>query len=108
MLLPLQSFAMQWGRMLSGETTSLSHEAAHDAQVQHHHDDDGSVHYDDSDESAQHLHDHAVSAHSAVLAGPQLAAAPLPLIGTVRPDFSAFIPDPALDSLLRPPAATPG
>jgi hypothetical protein len=108
MCLPLHSFAMQWGRMLSGEATSLSHEAAHDAQVQHHHDDDGAVHYDDSDESAQHLQDHAVSPYSAVLAMPQLATAPQPLISIVRPEFSAFIPDPALDSPLRPPAPTLG
>lgn len=108
MCLPLHSFAMQWGRMLSGEGTTLSHEVAHDSHVQHHHDDDGSVHYDDSDESSQHIQDHACTPQTAVLAAPQVAAASQPLIGKVSAEVSTFIPDPNLDSPLRPPSPTLG
>ncbi|MGZ9043961.1 MAG: hypothetical protein ACXW24_05960 [Telluria sp.] len=106
--LPLQSFALQGGSLLFGSDSSMAHEIAHEEQVQHHHDDDGSLHYDDSDESAKHLADHSASPEPAGLSVPELSAGPEQLVSVTKPEFSRFIPDPYLDSPLRPPARTLG
>lgn len=40
-------------------TYDIEHEVAHHDRVSHHHDNDGSMHYDASTESSQHASDHA-------------------------------------------------
>ena len=61
--LPLQSFAAQGGALLSGSLAgqAIAHELDHAAEIEHNHEDDGSVHYDDSDESVQHSHESSAS-----------------------------------------------
>ncbi|WP_175016911.1 hypothetical protein [Massilia sp. YMA4] len=105
--LPLQSFAAQWEHVLAGETT-LAHEIAHDEHVQHHHEDDGSIHYDDSDESAQHVQDHTCAGQPAAFAVPLQACTPAQLVSIVHPDGLALTPDPLLDCPHRPPASSLG
>jgi len=105
--LPLQSFALQWEHVLVGDTT-LAHEVEHDEHVQHHHDDDGTVHYDQSDESAKHVQDHTCTPQPAALPLPPLTMLPPQLISIVRPDGPAPMPDPLLDCPHRPPSASLG
>ena len=63
--LPLHGFAMQGGLPLAAGAPTLLHEIEHDQGVQHHHDEDGSVHYDDSDKSLDHAQEHSCSAQPA-------------------------------------------
>jgi hypothetical protein len=59
--LPLQVFAAQTGWGALGHGFDIQHEIEHEQGVSHHHDQDGSVHYNDADESAQHAVDHVCS-----------------------------------------------
>ena len=107
--LPLQGFAMHGGALLFGSDEGIAHQVAHIEHIEHHHHDaDGSVHYDDSEESAQHTQDHSCSPQFAFLAIPYQALAPEPATGAVDATVTGFIPDPFLDSPLRPPALTLG
>jgi hypothetical protein len=99
---------MQWGTLLAGDGTLIVHELEHDEHVQHHHDDDGSIHYDDSDESAQHLLDHPASPQPVHLVLPVMPGAPDQLVSTIAIDVTSYIPDPLLDRPHRPPALTLG
>lgn len=108
MCLPLHGFAMQWGGMLAGNNSTIAHELAHDEHVQHHHNDDGSIHFDDSEESAQHLLDHSASPQPVDLVMPAVAGAPEQLVSIVVVDVASYIPNPFLDGPHRPPALTLG
>jgi len=105
--LPLQSFALQGGRLLS---VGIAHELQHDQGIQHHHhDEDGSVHYDKSDESEQHVAEHSASSHSVwvpAAAPPQMPVAAARLLAQAEP--VRFIPAPFLDGPHRPPASALG
>ena len=105
MLLPLHSFAMQGGGLSAGKLFDIAHEVEHLEATSHHHDDDGSVHYDDSGESAAHFADHSASQQSASLppgAMPSLLIEPY-TIKLFELDYS--IPDPFLEDPQRPPAS---
>lgn len=108
--LPLQSFAMQGGPLLysSGGGHSLGHEFEHAAEIEHHHEHDGSVHYDDSDESVQHIQDNPSSTQLAHLAGPFQPIAPEQVARAVGDALACFIPAPFPDSPLRPPSLSLG
>ena len=106
--LPLQSFAMHGASLLPGPGTGMSHVIDHDNQVQHHHDEDGSTHYDQSDESAQHVQDHSCSPQPAYPSASKLPTVPEQLVSVTIPEFARFIPDPFLDGPLRPPAPALG
>jgi hypothetical protein len=107
--LPLQSFAVQGGAPLFGSAGggSIAHEVDHAAEIAHHHDDDGSVHYDESDESVQHIQDHSSAAQAAHPATPFHPVAPEQPARVFAGMAARFIPDPYLDSPLRPPARAP-
>lgn len=105
MCLPLQSFALQAGSFVFGAGVNLAHEIAHEEKIQHHHHEvDNSVHYDDSDESAQHALDHSSCQQPAGVWTSTLPSSPDQVVSVSAPEFSCFIPDPYLDSPLRPPA----
>lgn len=107
--LPLQGFAMPWERSLQPSAQSLMHEVLHDEHVSHHHhEDDGSIHIDDSDESSQHIDDHSTSPQPVGLLIPFLVAPPVELVHTVSLDLVEFIPDPMLALPHRPPASALG
>ena len=109
MCLHLQSFALQAGAAMSGDTVNVAHEVAHEENIQHHHhDDDGSLHYDNSDESAQHTLDHSNCQQPAGVWISTLPPTPDQVVSVTAPEFSCFIPDPYLDSPLRPPALALG
>jgi hypothetical protein len=101
--LPLHSFAMQVGTMTPGQLVSIVHELDHASGVQHHHGDDGTVHYDHSDESAEHVSDQSAAHQPPGLPVPTM---PAMLVAPSLPDFddvTQFVPDPAPDGPLRPP-----
>ena len=107
-LLPLQSLASQKGGVRAPGDAAVLHEIAHAEEVLHHHDDDGTIHYDDSSESLQHVDDHCSCSHLCLL---------IPAFATLSedagtqaryPDPVSFIPDPWLDDPQRPPSHTPG
>ena len=66
MLLPLHGFAVQTGAMQE-HAYSIAHELDHANGVSHHHDADGTIHYDQSDESVQHASEHPASSQVAAL-----------------------------------------
>jgi hypothetical protein len=102
--LPLQSFAMQWSTAMETDGMSLTHEALHDEHVSHHHEDDGSIHFDNSDESSQHIGDHYCSLQPAVLCLAAALPAPLELVEDLRVVWDRSVPDPELKLPDRPPS----
>lgn len=110
--LPLQGLAMQWGDAWQSDAAPVAqevmHEVMHDAHVSHHHDDDGTLHIDESDESAEHIQDHSAPPQPAALLTTVLPAAPPALVCSVPSTVPTFIPDPMLECPHRPPALSPG
>jgi len=92
------------------QTVSFDHEGAfqvahaemHLDGAAHHHDEDGVMHQDDSQESIQHMLADAGPGTAALFHFPQLS---LPLDGSPAPAVSAesLTPSPYLDGLRRPP-----
>jgi len=107
--LPLQGFAMQWGQLPAGGTaSSIVHELDHDYGVRHHHHEaDGSVHYDDSDESVKHLQEHSSGQPAGIIAQTTLGAPPQP-VSSILVEVTQFLPDPLPDCPHRPPARSLG
>lgn len=107
--LPLQSFAVQGSWLPAGTASGqgIAHVLAHADNIAHHHDGDGSVHYDDSDESVHHIQD-SCAAQAAYLAEPFRPIAPVQLASEAGHLIARYIPDPFLDSPLRPPALSLG
>jgi hypothetical protein len=114
--LPLQGLAMQWGTAWPSDAAPVAHEVMHkvmhevlhDAHVSHHHEDDGTLHIDDSDESAEHIQDHSAPPQPAALLSTVLPAAPPALVCSVQPGAPPLIPDPMLECPHRPPALSLG
>lgn len=110
--LPLQGFAMQWPMALASDAAPLAqevmHEVMHDAHVSHHHDDDGTLHIDDSDESEQHIQDHSSPPQPATLPALLLPLAPPGPVFTVPTALVQYIPDPMLELPHRPPSPSLG
>lgn len=102
--LPLQGFAMQWGQAIQAEEITLAHEMLHDEHVSHHHEADGTLHFDSSDESIQHVQDHSCSAQPVGLFLPALAPAPLQLVERITVGDAVFYADAMLELPHRPPA----
>ena len=105
LLLPLHSFAMHGGWSSVGNAFDLAHEVEHLEGTSHHHMDDGSVHYDDSGESAQHHAEHAASCQ--IIALPSLITPQVALIARTvnRIEFREYIPDREPEPPHRPPQA---
>lgn len=104
MLLPLHGFAMQGGWLSAGGWADVAHELEHQEGISHHHDDDGSIHYDDSGESAKHFAEHSASGQQAAtlpaLSPPHVT---LILLTIVPIEFGQYIPDPIPERPQRPP-----
>jgi hypothetical protein len=97
-----QSVAMARIGSMVNPLLDLEHATLHWQETAHHHDDDGSLHLDESRESVQHV---AIDHLNASLdMGAQTAHGLLPL-GSATPNGlqRQAVPNPALDGLLRPP-----
>ena len=100
---------MQFGAMTSAQAANIAHELDHAGGVQHHHhENDGSVHYDDSDESAKHVSDHSAAHQPPGLPLPAMPAMSAASTSLPFGDITQFVPDPAPDGLLRPPSPSLG
>lgn len=82
--------------------TALDHAAVHWQGEAHHHDDDGGVHADDSQDSIQHMMADCSFHHPAVLQAPAVVALESPP-QHVAQTAHALPPAPYLDGLRRPP-----
>lgn len=103
LLLPLHSLAVQRGWLSHGATSDLTHELEHVEGISHHHDNHGSIHYDESDESTKHFYEHSAAQQTAVLPSfvlPPLAIAPL--LSVVSGPLQ-YISDPIPERPQRPP-----
>lgn len=100
---------MQWGAAMHLEDpVAFAHEILHDEHVSHHHEDDGSIHFDTSDESAQHVQDHSCSPQPGGLYVPEAPRAPNQLVEVIEIKPVTEIPDPMLELPHRPPASALG
>ncbi len=106
--LPLQSFASQIAGVWAPNAASLAHVADHPEDLHHHHENDGTIHYDESDESLQHAHEH--STPSPLLLPSAGLVSLLQDVASVAdyPEPASYIPDPCLDDPQRPPSFAPG
>jgi hypothetical protein len=97
-----QSVAMARPGSSINALADSAHAALHIAEAGHHHHDDGSFHFDDSIESAQHLMADQVSGATALLATESTGLAHA---GSESPEAlrAHTRPQPFLDGLLRPP-----
>jgi hypothetical protein len=106
LFLPLQSFALQGSRNSSASAFDISHEVDHLVGAAHHHDDDhGSIHYDNSGESAHHFAEHA--AGTACIALPSTTIPPrlVDVSTAVIPAPGHYLPEPFPERLQRPPCS---
>jgi hypothetical protein len=108
MLLPLHSFAMQGGALNLENAYNIDHELEHLERVSHHHDDDGSVHYDQSDESVQHISEHSACQHACALPSTGVQPFMVMLMATVPVESASDIPDLFLERPQRPPSLSLG
>jgi hypothetical protein len=106
--LPLQSFASQIAGVWAPNAASLAHVADHPEDLHHHHEDDGTIHYDESDESLQHAHEHSTPSQLLLLSPGLLPFTAHAACAADFPDPASHIPDPCLDEPQRPPAVAPG
>lgn len=103
--LPLQSIAMQGQWLSVGAASDLMHEIAHDEGVLHHHHNGSSnMHFDDSDESVQHVLDHSTTPQTIDPPAPMPAPVFIELISLAHGERSQFLPEPLPDCPHRPPA----
>lgn len=99
---------MQGGMPPVDGATSLVHALEHQEGVQHHHEADGSVHYDDSEESLDHAQEHS-SPMQPVGFGVLRLAIPPEQAGSEPGSYLAqAVPEPFLDGPHRPPASALG
>jgi hypothetical protein len=90
------------GQLIAHAADGVEHLLMHAEKAPHHHDDDGSLHEDDSDQSARHLQsDNALN----LVALPSLAATGLQQAPPLAVTSSSVleVPPPVLDGPNRPP-----
>lgn len=104
--LPLYGFAMQ-GALPPAAGAAL-HALGNDTRLHHHHQDDGSVHYDDSDASLDHAQDHSSCAQPAVFPIARLMLPSAPPASLLARYVTRVVPEPFLEGPHRPPACAPG
>lgn len=87
--------------------SALAHAPGHVQGTSHHHDDDGSVHYDDSDESIQHAQDHSACQPNFAL--PSVTIASLNFVrSTAVPALPGNVPSEVFLERPQRPPAVPG
>lgn len=105
LMLPLQALAAVERQFAHSPDAMLEHMVIHAEHVPHHHDDDGSVHQDDSVASASHQLDFDFAFN---LLGTVALAFSVPVVPPryLTPVFVAgVVPSPASSPPLRPPHA---
>lgn len=95
---------MQGGLPAVAGTASIVHEFEHDESAYHHHEEDGSVHYDESDESIDHAQEHSSPPQPVGFGFPRLVLPPEQALSELGPYVAQAVPEPFLDGPHRPPA----
>ncbi|WP_426106661.1 hypothetical protein [Massilia sp. TSP1-1-2] len=93
--------------MRSSTVATLAHDAARMAQL-HHHDGDGAIHYDDSDESVAHAGEHSAPVQLFLINRLHSVLSVSLFSLADYPEPASYIPYPFLDDPQRPPAFAPG
>ncbi|MGF6274870.1 hypothetical protein ABIB38_003262 [Massilia sp. UYP11] len=107
--LPLYGFAMQGGLPPVAGAVSLAHALEHDQGIpHHHHEDDGSVHYDAPDATLDHAHEHSSPLQPVGVGFPRLVLPVEPPVSEPGPYIAHAVPEPFLDGPHRPPAVSLG
>jgi hypothetical protein len=107
--LPMYGFAMQGSLPQAYGAGSLAHAVAHDENIlHHHHEDDGSVHYDASEKSLAHAQDHHSCAQAIDLLIPLAIVPPEQLLSGVIVPAAEALTEPFLDGPRKPPRHAPG
>lgn len=106
--LPLQSFAMQLGGVQRFDAAGLSHEFEHVQDLHHHHEADGTVHYDDSEASIEHTDDRSPCSQHSLLKPSTVLFDHIAVSRAARADLVQYIPLPYLEEPQRPPSFAPG
>jgi hypothetical protein len=106
--LPLQSFAAQIDGVRALNAAVPSHEFEHAEDLHHHHEDDGSVHYDNSDESLEHADEHSPANQLSFLSPGIVSFEQAAVSVADYPDPASALPNPCLDDPPRPPSFAPG
>lgn len=106
--LPLYGFAMQGSFQPARDAAPLVHELEHDKGIHHHHEGDGSIHYDESDESIDHAHEHSSSSQPVGFGFPRLVLPAEQPVSELGPYIAQTVPEPFLDGPHRPPALSLG
>lgn len=106
--LPMYGFAMHGGLSPANGLPSLAHAVEHDEGISHHHEEDGSVHYDASDESLDHAQEHSCSPQAASISVPTLSFAPGQRLSERAALTTLAVPEPFLDGPRKPPRHAPG
>jgi hypothetical protein len=104
LILPLHAFALQSGWSPTGKALDIAHEIDHHQGNSHHHDEDGSIHYDDSVESTNHLAEPDCCQQSASMPPPVLPLLSFPSPSNTPPRPTTAQPQRFPECLQRPPA----
>jgi hypothetical protein len=103
-LIPLQALASQGTFALLGDSFDLVHELLHDEVKIHHHDEDGTIHFNDSQESMKHHSEHAANAPLlGLLPVTGLPVVTLTVLSRVPTPSVWYLPNPYLETPQRPP-----
>lgn len=105
--LPLYAFAMQGGLPQAYGAALLAHALEHEEGIHHHHEEDGTVHYDDSAESIAHAQEHSC-AQPISFSIPSLSLPAGQQVAHQAPIIAREIPEPYLDGPRKPPRHAPG
>lgn len=102
MLLPLHGFAVQSGA-LHTHAYDIAHAFSHENGVSHHHAVDGTIHYDQSDESVKHASEHPACSQIAALPS-MLPTHPVMAFRSIAVSSHVLsIPDGIVTLPIRPP-----
>lgn len=94
---------MQSGWSPASRTFDVAHEMEHLEGIQHHHDADGTVHYDDSSKSAKHHAEHAGCGHALALPSHLTPQVVLTAFSFSMVEFRQFVPERVPERPQRPP-----
>jgi hypothetical protein len=101
-LIPCYGFAAV-GESVALVIDETGHALAHYADQAHHHDDEGTVHADDSDESMAHLHGEDWLGSPGLLVDASTIQFPQPADAVPHPAVRQATPPPFIEGPIRPP-----
>jgi hypothetical protein len=106
--LPLYGFAMPGSLPPVAGAAALAHQLEHNQGVHHHHEADGSIHYDESDQSLDHAQEHCSPLQPIGFGAARALIHPQQPVLEPGSYLNRFSPAPFLDGPHRPPAPAPG